>query len=300
MPSLTPLFVLPANIIPRAAIFMSGSGSNAERILESLQGLVVPPLQVACLVTDAPATSRAHDIGRTWGIPVIENDIKAFYLGHGAGRVSLATPEGRTLREEWTNQLRTQLQPLGIHFGIFAGFVPLTNLTGDFPCLNVHPGDLTWLKNGRRHLVGLHTFPIERAILEGLDSLRTSVILAEPYTGGGDDMDSGAIIGLSEPVAIDLQGHTFAELAACPGRRPEKRPRDGYGDALESVAKHNLNLLKENGDWVVFPPAAADFARGCFHKDADSKLWYRDGETGFLPIETVVYGRHGKTLRSRH
>jgi folate-dependent phosphoribosylglycinamide formyltransferase PurN len=299
MSSLIPLLDLPAGTIPRAAIFMSGSGSNAERILESLQALAAPPLRIACLVTDAPETSRAREIGLAWGLPVIENDIKAFYLERGVTRISLATPEGRARREEWTNQLRAQLLPHGIHFGIFAGFVPLTNLTGDFPCLNVHPGDLTWLKDGRRHLVGLHTIPIERAILEGLDSLRTSVIIAEPYTGGGDDMDSGAIIGLSEPVAIDLQGHPLAELAACPGRRPEKRPRDGYGDVLESVARHNLNLLKENGDWVVFPPAAADFARGCFHKDAAGRLWYKDGDTGFQPIETVVYGRQSKELRIR-
>jgi folate-dependent phosphoribosylglycinamide formyltransferase PurN len=299
MPSLIPLLNLPADLIPRAAIFMSGSGSNAERILESLKDLAAPPLQIACLVTDAPETSRAREIGKTWGLPVIENDIKAFYTARGVTRISLATPEGRALREEWTNLLRARLQPFGIHFGIFAGFVPLTNLTGDFPCLNVHPGDLTWLKDGRRHLVGLHTVPIERAILEGLTSLRTSVIIAEPYTGGGDDMDSGAIIGLSEPVAIDLQGQSLAELAACLGRRPEKRPRDGYGDILESVAKHNLNLLKENGDWVVFPPAAIDFARGCFHKDATGKLWYRTGDNAFVPIETVVYGPHGRELRPR-
>ena len=42
-----------------------------------------------------------------------------------------------------------------VSLGILAGFVPLTNLTSDFPCLNVHPADLTvTAPDGRRLLAG--------------------------------------------------------------------------------------------------------------------------------------------------
>ena len=163
----------------RMAIFLSGSGSNAERILQQWQAAEAPPFEVVTLVTDRPERSRAFEIGRAFDLPVIANDIREFYRSGGCTRVTLATAEGRSLREKWTDALRRQLADYRIDFGVFAGFIPLTNITGDFPCLNVHPGDLTYLKGGERYLVGLHTVPIERAILEGLDHLRTSVIIAE-------------------------------------------------------------------------------------------------------------------------
>ena len=76
---------------PHAAIFMSGTGSNAEQILRSNQELVAQGKEISCelrvLVTDAPETSRARELGRIYGIPVIEEDIRAFYLAHGEERV---------------------------------------------------------------------------------------------------------------------------------------------------------------------------------------------------------------------
>ena len=295
---MTPLFPLPANVIPRAAIFLSGSGSNAERILEAIAASGAgAPLQVACLVTDAPATSRAGDIGRRYGIPVVEHDIREFYRRHGLATTSLATPEGRSLRDLWTAGLREALRPHAVHFGIFAGFVPLTNITGDFPCLNVHPGDLTYLKDGRRWLVGLHSLPVERAILDGLDHLRSSVIVADPYTDKGDDMDSGIILGISGKVPVDLQGQALESLREQFRQRPPQRPKGGYGDALEALGQHNLTRLKEQGDWIVFPQVVFDFAAGKFLAEG-RELLYLDG-TQAIPVKTVAYEADGRHLLPR-
>jgi len=299
MTSVTPLLAK-ANTEAKArvAIFLSGSGSNAEKILQQERRMGPDaPFETVVLVTDAPETSRAGELGRTFDLPVIANDIRSFYRAKGETRVSIATPEGQTLREEWTCELREQLAPYRIDFGILAGFVPLTNLVGDFPCLNVHPGDLTYLKDGQRYLVGLHTVPIERAILEGLGHLRSSVIQALPYSGQGDDMDNGPILGISPPVPIDLQGSTLEELLQCVDTRPEKRPKSGFGDRLEELAEHNQNLLKEGGDWIVFPPVVMDFARGRFGVETGA-LHYRTGNK-WLPIETVVYGRGEKEVLFR-
>jgi hypothetical protein len=161
--------------------------------------------------------------------------------------------------------------------------------------LNVHPGDLTITENGRRILVGLHALPIETAILKGHTHLRASVILAQPYTGAGGEMDSGPILGVSKQVAIDFMGKTNDALALCKDTRPEKKPKGGFSDALEYVAKHNQEILKEHGDWVVFPPAVEDFASGRFgYDDEDGGLRFLDDNGEWRRVLTVEYGPDGE------
>lgn len=294
-----PILTAAAGAKPRAAIFLSGGGSNAERLLAGLAADPAgTPWTAAALVTDAPETSRARELGARFNVPVVAEEIRAFYRARGETRVSLATPKGRELRAAWTDRLRAALAPLKPDFGVLAGFVPLCNIAGDFPCLNVHPGDLTWLKDGKRHLVGLHTMPIERAILEGLDSLRSSVIQALPFTGGGEDMDNGPLLGVSEEVAIDRDGATLDELRAAAAARPAQRPPGGYHDRLEAVAKHNQERLKEQGDWIVLPRTVAMFARGRYGVDASHGLWLRINDA-WQPIETVVFGPATAEIRFR-
>jgi len=294
----TPLVAYQEARRARCGLFLSGGGSNAEKVLARVRGLPDAPCEVVVLVTDAPETSRAREIGRLYEVPVVEHDIRAFYSAQGQSRVSIATPEGIAVRERWTDGLRSRLAPYALDFAVFAGFVPLTNLTADLPCLNVHPGDLTYLKEGRRYLVGLHTVPIERAILEGLEELRSSVIQAVPYTGG-DDMDSGPILGLSGPVAVDLRGLDLGGLRREFEARPPVRPKGGYADRLEGTAKAAQEALKVNGDWVVLPPVVLDVAAGRLGLDAGGGLCCRLS-TGWVPVHTVVYGSDGsRELRLR-
>ena len=107
----------------RVAIFLSGSGSNAEEILKALLISENPPLEVVVLATDRPKTSRAVELGDLYDVPVIGVDIREFYRERGQKRISIKTPEGRAVREEWTNELRRQLAQFEIEFGVFAGFV---------------------------------------------------------------------------------------------------------------------------------------------------------------------------------
>jgi folate-dependent phosphoribosylglycinamide formyltransferase PurN len=284
---------------PQAAIFLSGSGSNAEQILRryrgELQNGTTPAFDIAALVTDAPETSRARELAAEFALPLIAEDIRKFYTQNGEKRVSIATPRGQELRAQWTDRLRKQLAPLNITFGIFAGFVPLTNLTRDFPCLNVHPGDLTYRKDGQRYLVGLHEFPIERAILEGLDYLRSSVILAGAYTGCGEDMDNGALLGISTPVPIDITDAQLEEFRKLAAERPAKRPVGGYKDALQIFASQCQDKLKEYGDWVVFPQVIWDFAANRFFiDDTTGQLYFQISAGHTLPIETIEYAANGE------
>ncbi len=289
MPMVTNYFPGTGERLANVAIFLSGSGSNATKILEKHRDQGADAFRVAALVTDRPKTSKAFQLGEEFNIPVIALDIAEFYRERGVKRITIATEDGRRVRGEWTNEIRQLLAPYAIDFAAFAGFVPLTNLAADFPCLNVHPGDLTYEKDNARHLVGLHTVPIGRAILEGLDHLRTSVIIVEPYEGAGDNMDAGPILGISPKVMIDPQGKSLDELRAIAAERPEKRPVKGYQDELEAIAENNQELLKVGGDWVVFPEVVFAFAAGRFGYDDQGGLFFEHGGN-WLPIKTVEFG----------
>ena len=288
-----PLFESSKHAKPHVGIFMSGSGTNAEHVLEYLNGLPEMPVEVKALVTDAPETSRAIELGKHFSIPVIASDIRKYYHDRGESRVSIATPRGQEIRQEWTDGLREMMRPCELDFAIFAGFVPLTNLTSDFPCLNVHPGDLTYTVDGRRLLVGLHTVPIERAILAGLSYMRSSVIIAQTYTGRGGEMDSGPILGISGEVPLNLQGFSTEHLLENQQHRPALRPKGGYDDDLEHIAQANQEQLKIHGDWVVLPKVVTDYAAGRYALDDANNLYYRIGSS-WRPIETVVYHEDGR------
>jgi hypothetical protein len=279
---------LPKKEIQNAAIFISGSGTNAENILNLALKNKITHWKPSVIVTDAPLKSRAKEIAKKYKIPLIEHDIKQFYKNNGETRVSILTEKGREIRKTWTDKLRFMLSPYNIDFGILAGFIPLCNIMSDFPCLNVHPGDLTVTKNNQRLLVGLHTLPIETAILNSLTSLRTSVIVAQPYIGKGGNMDSGHILGISGEIKINLNNITLDELKTVASKRPSKRPIGGYRDLLEKIAKINLEILKENGDWVVFPKVIDDFAKNKFAYDNEEKLYF-DHKNELFCINTIIY-----------
>lgn len=265
----------------RAAIFMSGGGSNAEALLATRSGW-----NAAALVTDYPETSRARELSARFGIPLVEEDIRAFYAAHGLNSITLSTARGREVRDLWTDSIRRKLAPFGVDFGILAGFVSLTNITSDFPCLNIHPGDLTHEVNGRRDLVGLHTVPVEKAILQGLPFLRSSVIVAMPFKSEAD-IDSGPILGISEPVPVELGGATLEELRAIAAARPRRKPAGGWGDRLESLARAHQERLKTQGDLVIYPRVVEDFAAGHF-RFRGGRLYYKS-----QPVRTVEYPTKG-------
>ena len=53
------------------------------------------------------------------------------------------------------------------------------------------------------------------------------------------------------------------------------------------AAEHNLENLKEHGDWVVFPQTVDDFARNRFSLDPDGTLRY-EGKA----VKTVEYSEN--------
>jgi folate-dependent phosphoribosylglycinamide formyltransferase PurN len=264
---------LPDNVKPSLAIFLSGSGSNAEKLLSDAD--VKSSVNFSVLVTDAPEKSRAEAIGAKFGLPVVSSSIRQFYRDHGLNTISLATEAGRNVRELWTAELRNMLKDYPIDFGVLAGFEPLCNITNDFPCLNVHPGDLSKVDaNGNRCYVGLHSRPVEAAILAGEKELRSSVILAGGFSDASKDMDNGLLLGVSGGMSMDFGDLTLEELRGINALRTGKKPAGGWPDKLAEFASLQQDLLKVAGDHIILPLVVRDFARKCFAL-ADDKLYYR-------------------------
>ncbi len=282
--------------LPRCVVLMSGTGSNARAVLNRLrQGSGA--FSVEAIVTDAPETSQAKNIGEEYGIPVRSLDIRAFYLERGEESTRLDTPRRRAIREEWSAALVELLRGLKADFLLLAGFISLTNAAGKFPSLNVHPGDLRVRDGaGGRMLAGLHVRPVERAILAGHPSLRSSVILVQPYEGNArGDVDAGPILGISGAVPVELEGHTLPELQAI----ADARTSAPFRDALRRLALDHIERLKTDGDHVVFPRVAEDFARGRFALEGE-RLFFRNDAGTWVPVETVEYTTLGaKPLPAR-
>ena len=273
----------------RAVIFLSGGGTDAEAVLEYLR-FGRRAYRAAALATDAPG-SRARELGARYDVPVVELDIRKFYRDRGEESIRLDSPHRCRLRQEWSDAMYRLLEPYSPEMGILAGFMPLTNLTGRFPCLNVHPGDLTLEDaSGRRPLAGLHILPVERAILAGYGYLRSSVILAQPYTGDGSrEMDTGPVLGVSEAMPLELEGATVGELAVL---RAARVPGAPVNDKLRRLAESNVERLKVVGDHVVLPRAAEDFASGRFSADGKT-VGFADDRGELRRVLTVEYRADG-------
>jgi len=253
----------------QVAAFMSGSGTNVQRVLEYEEMLGdKSPFHVSVIVTDRPKTSNARKIWSEWtekwgagSIQFVAHDIKKFYAKRGERKVSIRTQKGQEIREQYTKTLSAMLEDCTIDFAVFGGFVPLTNITDDFPCLNVHPGDLSHIVDGKKTLGGLHEVPIQAALDEGLDYVRSSVILAVRYTGVGEDMDTGPLIALGPKMLI--------------------------GDVKDAGTIQDK--LKEASDWKVLPIAVEEVARGNVVVDFSTNRVYhsKSGGTGIVIPQTT-------------
>ncbi len=287
-------FNIADNSKAKIAIFLSGSGSNTEELLKKQfsEGDDCA-YEVSVLLADRTKNCRIAELGKKFDIPIEIVNIKEFYANHGLQSISLASENGQKVRELWTAELYSKLQDYEVDFAVLAGFIPLTNIAKFLPCLNVHPGDLLIEEDGKRLLVGLHEAPIEIAIIKGYNSLKSSVIIVEPYESL-NDMDSGALLGVSESSPIDLQNYSLKELQQIYKNRDQHRPIGGYKDILHELASYNQELLKSAGDYIVLPQVVENFAKKLYAKDdTNYNLYFRENlNSNFNLIKTVKYSQN--------
>lgn len=231
----------------KIAVFLSGTGSNAGELL-GLEQLLDErcPFEIDVLVTDNANTQEcnAQQLGSKYHKPLVQIDVKKHYFTGGLDKVTLKTERGRQLRKLYTERLRQALVMRKLDFAAFCGFETLTNIVDYFPCLNVHPGDLTYKKDGKPHLVGLHKEPILKAFDEKLPSIRSSVAILRPYNEENLGFDDGPVLALGPEINIDYS-KTFEN----------KYHKELCAERLQSQ-------LKTASDHVVLPKTVQMFAEG--------------------------------------
>lgn len=251
MSDVTPLYTPKPHRPMRVAAFMSGSGTNLVKLLEA-RGSSGGRYAVAVIFTDNEA-SRAGEIARESGIPLIVEDIKAFYRSRG-----MRSRRDLSLRPDFDRGACRALAPFEVDLIVLAGYMsiltdPLLEAY-EARIINVHPADLSILKDGRRAFTGAHS--VRDGLLAGLSELRSSTHIVRR------EVDYGEILMVSEPVPVTLPEGVTAQALASPENRR----------LLDAVAAEHQEALKRRGDWVVLPLTVDWISRGRFGLSADGTL----------------------------
>ena len=268
------------------AIMMSGSGSNARKIIEYNSKL----LDIRMILSDNPA-SNYRSIARDFNIDQALNNIYRFY-GVEPGKVSAAGRKGfRDKQKRLTFDALTDkiLKGYKIELIAAAGYdwflSPL--LCNNYIIVNVHPGDLRVRDEaGKRRYTGLGWIPTAKALLNGEQYVHTTTHLVTA------ELDGGAIARVSAPVDVGTFENFDRQLLLPEGVTLKELIRDvnnnggrEYGSALlYSRSKELQEKLKVVGDWREFPITmhqVGDYMlQGRLHQD-ESGLIMVDGREAF-------------------
>ena len=235
----------------RVACFVSGSGTNARKIIERSRK---PDSQyeVALIFTDVrddryyrsgKKRCMAKEIAEEHGIPYECEDIRDFYRSRGH-----KTRRDLSLRPEFDRLVVEKVRPHEIDAIALAGYMSITTrpLLEAYPgrVVNVHPADLSIMEGGDRKYVGIHV--VRDAIIAGERELRSSTHVVR------EEVDRGEILLISEPLPVELPEGVDLGLL---GRDDEQ---------LAKVVDEHQDRLKELGDWVIYPMTLQMMAEGRF------------------------------------
>jgi phosphoribosylglycinamide formyltransferase-1 len=240
----------------KVAAFMSGSGSNIKMLLkrekELIQAKGSAPFQVVFIYSDrSDGVCQGEKIALENGLPYFSFDIRRFHSMAGLSR-TIHTDEGLEARKAYDRVAADLVAAFDIDLIALGGYMSVTTLKG---CVNVHPADLSILTHdGKRRFTGDHA--VADAILAGEKNLRASTF----WTDQG--VDTGPLLMVSAPVEIKLTE---------PVEMLKKNP-----ELLKIAVEQHQGLLKEQGDWVIFPRTIEMIAEGRFALDEMNRV-YVDG-----------------------
>jgi len=246
----------------RGACFVSGSGTNARKIIERSKepdsgyevSLIFTDVRDDRVKRDGSKRCRAKDIADEHGIAYECVDIRDFYRERGVKRAG-----DLTLRPEFDRLVLEAVEPHGIDVIALAGYMSVTSRPilerYDGRILNVHPADLSIMDGPDRKYVGIHV--VRDAILAGETELRATTHVVR------EKVDHGEVLVLSEPLPVVFpEGVSLADLE---DRKLRNRIVDEHQD-----------LLKEGGDWVIYPLTLQMISEGRFALDGTRGV-YLDG-----------------------
>ncbi|MBN2737696.1 MAG: hypothetical protein JXR70_11995 [Spirochaetales bacterium] len=249
MEKLTPLYD-PAKGPMKVMALMSGSGTNVRRVLEHQEALKqsqgASPFEIIGLFSDN-LSSNAPEIAREYDLTVMIRDIRAFYQTRGIDRLDLSK---RYLFDEECIRIIGAFNPDILLFGGYMSIItPL--MTEAFLAVNVHPGDLRVMKDGKRSWTGMH--PVRDCLVKGEREVRATTHLVEPT------VDGGRLLLLSEALKLEI---------------PQGRDLSNKAD-LKELEAFNQERLKKQGDWKIMPLCFEFLARGYFAADPRGNLYFR-------------------------
>ncbi len=262
--------------------FMSGSGSNLCKIVEEekrLQNMYdKAPFSVVAIFSDT-LKSNAKKIGEQYDIPVVLHDIQEFYAHQGRPRNDLE------VRRQFDSETVEALKQFGAVVAAYAGYMSIATqpLCDAFLGINVHPADLRIVDGNKRKYTGDHA--VRDAILAGEKHLRATTHIIE------QKVDYGRILMVSSEV--------YAQLPQ------EFDPANK--ELVKRVAQEHQNLLKEAGDWKIFPFTLRCLAEGYYQQDPQGNLHFAGKQIPQgIAINNAAYqvgtikGRGGFSFNDHH
>jgi len=247
----TPIYSPVTGRLMRVACFMSGSGTNAKKILERSRQpdkrysveLIFTDVKDATLDKEGHKACKALDIAKEYGIAYECVDIIDFYASRGH-----SSKKDLSLRPEFDRLVVSAIEKYGIDLIALAGYMSITTKPlldrYDGKIINVHPADLSVTLDGERKYVGVHT--VRDAILAGERLIRSTTHVVR------EKVDNGEILVVSKPVPVILPvGVTLDRL------REDK-------ELLRVVVEEHQDLLKREGDWLIYPLTVQMIAEGRF------------------------------------
>ena len=227
----------------RVAGLVSGSGSSFRTIIEQqieMQAKGGCPYEVVAIFTDNPK-SKAFDMGKEFNVPVLLNDIRAYYEKRGKKITD------KQVREEYDRETITLFDPLKPDFLAYAGYVWATTapIVNAYIGVNAHPADLSIEKDGRRAYAGANG--VRDALMGGESEVRSTLHLVTTQ------VDGGPILLITDPVKVDKNS----------------------GMSLEEASRVYLRPLNDRTR-KLFPRVVKDIAEGTYRRDEKGLLYYGD------------------------
>ncbi|MBI2137424.1 5-formyltetrahydrofolate cyclo-ligase [Candidatus Woesearchaeota archaeon] len=226
----------------KAAIFMSGGGTNAKKIIAEQRKS--GRFRTAMIFTDTTA-SKAKEIAEENSIPYYCNDIKEYYRQKG-----YTDRKNMEARKEYDRQTAQLLKKHGIELVALCGYMSIVTeeIYEKFLTINIHPADLRMLnEKGKRIYAGCMGAECIRKVIEneGEEARATTHIV----TG---EVDGGAILLVTKPVGIEVSQDEMQD---------EKK--------LKKISEDYHEKLKKE-EWKTYPETIRRLAEG--------RLWIEEEE----------------------
>ncbi len=223
--------------------YASGSGDTLWRAFEREKAMADQPdgcpFEIVAVFANNPQ-AKCVKKAEEYGLPCVVLDIKDFYAQRKEPLKNMA------VREEFDRRAMELLEPFQADAIILAGYVWATTdaLLNRYTLINVHPGDLSTVRDGRRIYAGADG--VGDALKDGAPYLRSSAHLAN------EELDAGPLLMLSEKIPVEYP-----------------LPED-----FEAAKKHYLGLVNEQNR-KVGSRVLLEVALGHYAADAEGKIYYQ-------------------------